>query len=139
MYIGFRWYGLTLNTHVWLFVGNKAHVCVSGGKKCLFFGNFGVLCLLETPVLRFGLLPCYRRIPKRFQLMYWPTIIEFGITKKEMQCFWISKEFRGVLRNTCQTFKIKHFAKILRRCLRGFSARLWNRYKFKNVSIAGEH
>ena len=32
-----------------------------GGKKCLFFGNFGVLCFLETPVLRFTLLPYYRR------------------------------------------------------------------------------
>ena len=37
------------------------YVCVSGGKKCLFFGNFGVLCFLETPVLRFALLPYYRR------------------------------------------------------------------------------
>ena len=36
-------------------------VCVSGGKKCLFFGNFGVFCFLETPVLRFALLPYYRR------------------------------------------------------------------------------
>ena len=38
-----------------------AYVCVSGGKKCLFSGNFGVLCLLETPVSRFALLPNYRR------------------------------------------------------------------------------
>ena len=37
------------------------YVCVSGGKKCLFFGNFGVLCFLETPVLRFALLPYSRR------------------------------------------------------------------------------
>ena len=36
-------------------------VCVSGGKKCLFFGNFGVL---ETPVLRFTLLPYYRQFVK---------------------------------------------------------------------------
>ena len=36
------------------------YVCVSGGKKCLFFGNFGVLCYLETRVLRFALLPYYR-------------------------------------------------------------------------------
>ena len=35
---------------------------VSGGKKCLFFGNFGVLCFLEIPVLRFALLPYYRRL-----------------------------------------------------------------------------
>ena len=36
-------------------------MCVSGDKKCLFFGNFGVLCFLETPVLRFALLPYSRR------------------------------------------------------------------------------
>ena len=38
------------------------YVCVSGGKKCSLFGKFGVLCFLETPVLRFSLLPYYRRI-----------------------------------------------------------------------------
>ena len=37
------------------------YVCVSGGKKCLFFGNFGVLCFLKTPVFIFTLLPYYRR------------------------------------------------------------------------------
>ena len=37
------------------------HLCVSGGKKCSFFGKFGVLSFLETPVLRFALLPYYRR------------------------------------------------------------------------------
>ena len=42
-------------------VCSKIHVCVSGGKKCLCFGNFGVLCFLETPVLRFALLSYYRR------------------------------------------------------------------------------
>ena len=30
-------------------------VCVSGGKKCSFFGKFGVLCFLVTPVLRFAI------------------------------------------------------------------------------------
>ena len=33
------------------------YVCVSGDKKCLFYGNFGLLCFLEAPVLRFTLLP----------------------------------------------------------------------------------
>ena len=44
-------------------------VCVSGGKKCSFFGKFGVLCFLVflfcflvTRVLRFSLLHYYRRI-----------------------------------------------------------------------------
>ena len=38
------------------------NVCVLQGKKCSFFGKFGVLCFLETPVLRFTLLPYYRRV-----------------------------------------------------------------------------
>ena len=38
------------------------YVCVSGGKKCSFFGKFGMLCFLKTPVLRFALSPYYRRI-----------------------------------------------------------------------------
>ena len=33
----------------------------TGGKKCSFFKKFDVL-FLETPVLRFALLPYYRRI-----------------------------------------------------------------------------
>ena len=37
------------------------YVCVSEGKKCLFYGNVGALCFLETPVLKFVLLPYYRR------------------------------------------------------------------------------
>ena len=44
---------LPLNTHTCL--------CVSGGKKCLFFGNFGVLCFLEILVLRLALLPYFPR------------------------------------------------------------------------------
>ena len=35
---------------------------ISSGKKCLFFRKFGVPCFLETPVLRFALLPHYRRL-----------------------------------------------------------------------------
>ena len=39
----------------------RTYVRVSGSKKCLFFGKFGVLCFPETPVLRFAILPYYRR------------------------------------------------------------------------------
>ena len=35
------------------------YVCVTGGKKCSFFGKSGVFCFLETPALRFALLPYY--------------------------------------------------------------------------------
>ena len=31
------------------------YVCVSGSKKCSFFGKCDVLCFLEIPVLRFAL------------------------------------------------------------------------------------
>ena len=39
------------------------YVCVSGGKKCSFFGKFGELWFFETPVLRFAILPYYRWNP----------------------------------------------------------------------------
>ena len=47
--------------HAKIFEKQTFLTSVSRGKKCLFFGNFGVLCFLETPVLRFALLPYYRR------------------------------------------------------------------------------
>ena len=42
-------------------ISTCTYVCVLGGKKCSFFGKFGVLCFLETPVLRFALLAYYRQ------------------------------------------------------------------------------
>ena len=42
------------------FLPPDMHACVSGGKKCLFFRKFGMLFFLETPVLRFTLLPNYQ-------------------------------------------------------------------------------
>ena len=45
---------------------NTYYVCVQVGEKCSFFGKFGVLCFLETPVLRFVLLPYYRQIVHLF-------------------------------------------------------------------------
>ena len=38
------------------------YVCASGSLKCSFFGKFGLLCFLETTVLRFALLPYYGQI-----------------------------------------------------------------------------
>ena len=40
-------------------IERASYVYVLGGKKCVFFGKFDVLCFLETPVLRFALLPYY--------------------------------------------------------------------------------
>ena len=44
-----------------IFYPPDTHTYVSGGKKCSFFGKFAVLCFLETPILRFAVLPYYRR------------------------------------------------------------------------------
>ena len=49
-------------------------VCVSGGKKCLFSRNFGMLCFLATPVLRFAYLPDSRR-PVTVKVFYFLTKI----------------------------------------------------------------
>ena len=43
-------------------IRQKGESRVSRGKKYSFFGKFGVLCFLETPILRFALLPYYRRV-----------------------------------------------------------------------------
>ena len=43
--------------------GPHTHTYISGGKKCSFFGKFGLLCFLVTPILRFTCLPYYRRNP----------------------------------------------------------------------------
>ena len=57
-------------------------VCVSGCKKCSFFGKFGVLCFFETPVLSFTLLPYYRRYDHcDYDFHYFPCYMitaEFG-------------------------------------------------------------
>ena len=48
------------NTHM--------YVSISGGKKYSFFGKFSVLCFLEKPVLRFALLPYYRRNRRAYRV-----------------------------------------------------------------------
>ena len=47
--------------NIWI-TYRKMCVCVSGVKKCSFFGKFSVLCFLITSVLRLSLLPYCRRI-----------------------------------------------------------------------------
>ena len=42
---------------------------LSGGKKYSFFGRFDVFCFLETTVLRFALLPYYRRYFRKTQFL----------------------------------------------------------------------
>ena len=70
------------------------YVRVSVGKKCSFSGRFGVLCFLETPVLRFALLPRYRRVHVK---RYWVCPVSYqgfvmtaavGFTKGGMYAYW---------------------------------------------------
>ena len=49
-------------------------MCVSGGKKCSFFGKFGVLCFLQTSILRFGLFRYYRRYMKTYDQYFWKSM-----------------------------------------------------------------
>ena len=63
------------------------YVCVSGGKKCSFFGKFGVLCFLETLALRFALLPYYQR----YYVLKYSKMPEYAEQKififKKITCF----------------------------------------------------
>ena len=58
-------------------VSKRTYVCVSGRKKCLFSGKFGILCFFETPVLRFALLPYYRRFVRGGQNSFLNTCFSF--------------------------------------------------------------
>ena len=72
-------------------VSRRQCVCVSGGKKCSFFEKFGVLFLLETPVLRFALLPYYRQLQfplTRFsQSFFRISLSSFYFAKKKRHSF----------------------------------------------------
>ena len=49
-----------------------------GGKKCSFFGKFGVLCLLQTAVLKFDFLPYYRRYRRLNEELHLRCFARFG-------------------------------------------------------------
>ena len=49
---------------------HEPNLCASRVKKCSFFRKFGMLCCLETPVLRFALLPYYRRMVTLIPVKY---------------------------------------------------------------------
>ena len=65
----------TLESWYWLLMmlkctNTNTYVRVSGGKKCSFFGKFGVLYFLETPVLRLAFLPYYQRFISYFERIF---------------------------------------------------------------------
>ena len=63
------------------------NVCVSGDKKCSFFGKFDVPCFFVTPLLRFALLPYYRQIV--FNSSFGLVHISFGTSRSYIcACVW---------------------------------------------------
>ena len=62
---------------------SHVYVWVSGGKKCSLFGKFGALSFLETPVLRFALLPYYR-----WSLLFLIVSVHTFQSKKLQTCNW---------------------------------------------------
>ena len=59
-----------IHTRTYAYPDTHTYVCISGGKKCSYFGKFGELCFLEIPDLRFALLPYYQRIAI-FYFWFW--------------------------------------------------------------------
>ena len=70
-------------------------MCVSWGKKYLFFGKFGVLCLLEAPVLRIALCLitgdlCFRRLTLSAGNLSWHWVAAKLEHDIEFALLWIS-------------------------------------------------
>ena len=57
-------------------------MCVLRGKKWSFFGKFGVLCFLAPSVLRFAVLPNYRRI----KVNLFQSTVKFQIATSHLFC-----------------------------------------------------
>ena len=75
--------------------GTHTYLCVSGGKNCLFFGNFDMHCFLKTPVLRFALLPYSRR-----------NMMKISVKARKKS---IGKQFFDKLKSLSQYNMIRHF------------------------------
>ena len=73
-------------------------VCVLGSKKCLFLGKFGMLCFLVTPVLRFALLPYYRRIIV-IVILLWSLVV--GDTKSLFRCALTNRTAKFEISRSC--------------------------------------
>ena len=72
------------------------YVRIPAGKKCSFFGKFGVFCFLEKPGLRFVLLPYYRRHLKSLTkpgILHFTLFILFPVTA--LKHIWAFKHSGG--------------------------------------------
>ena len=68
----------------------RRHVCMSGAKKRLFFGKFGVLWFFVTLVLRFVLLPYYRQFFEQLQCNTKETLTQIF----SLYCCWKANSFK---------------------------------------------
>ena len=76
-------------------------VCLSGGKKCLFFGKFNVLCFLVTPVLRFA--PPFCLIANDMNIILYQKIWKLNAWQQKQMFAYVfqnerSEEFRNIYR-----------------------------------------
>ena len=70
-------------------------------------GKFGVLYFLETPVLRFALLPYYRRIMELSKILGKLSFTTQAVFPGRIQCRYLQQQQIQVVReiNSCQTKK----------------------------------
>ena len=71
-----------------------------GVRNICFFGKFGVLSFLETPVLRFALLPYYRRFIEFFSFCFYMKLQQHKGIKLTQILFWEKfyfVDFSGIL------------------------------------------
>ena len=75
---------------------------MSGGKECSFFGKFGVLCFLVTPVFSYAFLVS----------PVLPTNVPIYVTEAQRICNYLGFNIRGGSR-TAATSKMEHFVIIV--------------------------
>ena len=67
-------------------------VCVSGCKKRLFLGKYGLLCFLVTPALRLPLLPYFRRFTATLRCIYLVELPFRKISASKHHLSWVTFE-----------------------------------------------
>ena len=112
------------------------------GKKCSFVKRFGVLCFLETPILRFALLPYYRCYP-----VFMASQIEEDVKVHKVDNSW---HYKHLTANFFWKFELYKFPlTLIKRSKNGklffcvqlslsviFENKEWN-YRFCNVCVDG--
>ena len=99
-----------------------AYLSVLGVKKCSFFGKFGVLFFLETPGLRFDLLPDYRRVNGLLKVLHLRCLLGSRIRVQRGVFLGLSNTYpvdTGRKLNVHKAFRRCHVRSIYVLCLLG--------------------